>query len=1132
MALNPPPAQLQLHAPIVGPWFVAIGSGSLPANLPAPAADLAIPLTVNSVSWLPPASGYVSFFIATSERPAGLASLRAADGSPAFATGSFVALFRLLSWVERRLDALTTVNIGSIANPATAGSPTRPIVRYLAMELAGAATPTSMADIENLLWDDFSFPSGVNDDAGKATNLGLTWDGTSLGNAERPMTDLLQPGALFPGTGTYQELLRFTSSTAVRIWSFDHRGRPIDAGAVAAWWNFLASQVHNDMWAPNAVANRTAAVDPALVFHLVNANEGPLDQASQNRLTLTDNTGSGVVQTAHNNRGVTVAFNAAPSPDDLPQPLGATLPDGRYQAQTQAWPNGALNNLNRDFARIAVMSVEQQLVGQSRIESATSTAADRRARDQVRPSTAVLAGRAMRADASGAIPAMLPTSDVVLGAVAAPVAGGVSTTVVASVVDRDAGPLAATLQNGGVPAAAPTLTIAALDGGGTSDGGDPGTAIGQRALVTATVGAAFQGAWIRIWPLGFDHRTGEHVRLDGGGAPVDAVGVARMVIDLPDGTVSTADPPRLGMDVLVVTLSNSVLFPDQRVDRPFPVGGTPVNLAAAVPPLLVCSTGVQFAAVLPVGAVASGSEVVALGGSDPALIDRSTIPIANFAAATVANQLGAADTVQLTQPAFQTQSASPHASGDPAGTAGAPGTVSESGAVVAEETRQPFTNGGFWAAGFPYPGMQRLEVVVSHPPQAAGFAGAAVVGSTPPLGSLHELPRHDQGHPECPAAPEVHGSGVLVTGSASVDVAEYARDRTAGSTTALITAAFNAPIVEPAAPNNDSLWMATLRTEAAGVASELAYEVLNMITGNPYPFDGTWDDIANFLTPVLGALPDPTGTAAGLVSARRALDRRILAASYGACEAATAIVAAIGRAEDFVYIETPAFDSLTFGRDGDEISLWQALIDRMDAVPSLRVAVCAPLRLLPGAPEPLQRARDQAMADALSAMTSGDRAERFVAFAPAAGPARSLRLASTNVIVDDLVAFVGTTHLWRRGLSFDSSLAISVIDERLARGRSLAVLAYRTALMASQLNVAVADLPLDPADAILTISRLVERGGLGRLAPDHLRPPDPAVSQADLETWNPDGSFPSGTPLAWLGALFLADDDTVNPPGA
>src|SRR5690606_28900273 len=154
---------------------------------------------------------------------------------------------------------------------------------------------------------------------------------------------------------------------------------------------------------------------------------------------------------------------------------------------------------------------------------------------------------------------------------------------------------------------------------------------------------------------------------------------------------------------------------------------------------------------------------------------------------------------------------------------------------------------------------------------------------------------------------------------------------------------------------------------------------------------------------------------------------------------------------------------------------------------------------LPGAPAELQRVRDQSVAAALTAMASGDgtRAERFVAFTPAAGPARSLRLAATTVVVDGVLAVGGTTHLWRRGLSFDSSLAAALLDEQLVRGRSQEVTTSRAALMSAALGLAPGELPRAPVEAVQATRELVAGGGYGRLAAEHIRPLDPTLTTVD-----------------------------------
>lgn len=1149
--LSPSPGALELHSPGLGVWFSTASGATLPV-LPLPADDtLSLAMTINAgVSWRPPASGTLSFHFVTDERRPALAGLRDGTGAPAFTTGSFVALFTLLPWVERRIDVLIQTNLPSLAAaptplpvPVASTTSTRPMVRSFALELT--TPPTNMTALNALLWSGFVYPAGVGTPEEQAAHLGLKWEDGVLGNGAHPMSDLVQPGAI-PATGLYQELLAFTAATTVNMWTFDHRGRPVDPGAVAAWWAAVAGNFTN-MWA-DPTATRTAATTAGTVIHLVNSHEGALSTTAQGRLNaITGFTGSGVVRTstvAPAAPGVTVGFTAAPAdptPDALPQPAAAVLPDGRYGATAIAWPAGPIGGVTRDYCRFGVMSIEHELVGQQRTTNDTADAAVRRAGDQDREATRIFPGRAMAQDATGTFPALLAGTEAILAAVAAP-PGATATTVLASVADRDAGPVGAALPAVAVPATAPTLSAQACDGGGSVSGPGPRTtALDQRVLLTVTEPTAVAGTWVRAWPLGFDHDRGEHIRLDGGAAPFDGTGTAQIVMALPDGTVDSDDPTIIGVDVLYVTATNQALFTDLRVARPFPTTvADPIDLAdlAVGDPLLIVSTAAQLVVPLPAGSVPSGSDVVALGAAVPAIVDRSTIPAAALGAGTLINQLGAADEVHLTQPAFATQLLDEHSIGDPATDANIPpvGTLSETGAVVEETDRQAFGDDGFWTPGFPYPGLERLEVVVSRPPAPpGGFGGAVVVGSTPLLDRFHELPRHDQAHPGCPAAPEVHGNGTLVTGTASIGAVEYVRDRANPSTFDPVgrddlIAAANVAIPDPLAPAAPSLWMATLRTEAAGMAGDIAWDVINDLLGDPFPFDGTWEEAFERLFGTSTTVPPTTATD----SVFRAVCRRVLVSMYGAREGATAIAAAIAAAEDFVYIETPAFDHLTLGRSGDELSLWQGLMDRMDAVPSLRVAVCAPQRLLPGVPEPLQRIRDQAMLDALTAMSAGSRADRFVAFSPAAGPARALRIASTTVIVDDVVAIVGTTHLWRRGLSFDSSLAVATTDELLLRGRPQAVVNFRAALMAAQLNLGAGQLPLDPSATIRAIRTLVERGGLNHLAAERIRPPDPSITTAEagfdeMEIWNPDGSFETGDPSGYLVNLQAAVyDDLFN----
>ena len=73
-----------------------------------------------------------------------------------------------------------------------------------------------------------------------------------------------------------------------------------------------------------------------------------------------------------------------------------------------------------------------------------------------------------------------------------------------------------------------------------------------------------------------------------------------------------------------------------------------------------------------------------------------------------------------------------------------------------------------------------------------------------------------------------------------------------------------------------------------------------------------------------------------------ALDRVILKTRDGAAQAASAIQAAIARAEDFVYLETPALDAADRRHWGRAIGLVDALITRLAARPALTVLLCVP----------------------------------------------------------------------------------------------------------------------------------------------------------------------------------------------
>jgi hypothetical protein len=178
----------------------------------------------------------------------------------------------------------------------------------------------------------------------------------------------------------------------------------------------------------------------------------------------------------------------------------------------------------------------------------------------------------------------------------------------------------------------------------------------------------------------------------------------------------------------------------------------------------------------------------------------------------------------------------------------------------------------------------------------------------------------------------------------------------------------------------------------------------------------------------------------------------------------------------------------------------------------LHVLVCHPVHLLPGTPLRLEHVRNEALAQ----LPAFDRVELF---AVNTSPARSLRQSSTSVIVDDAYALTGGTHLWRSGLTFDSSVAVSLFDEALERGRPQEIRAFRRDLIAGCLGIVVTQLAKDPAELLLAIRQLCKRGGGHRLATEGKKTPELKPTDDDLSAWDRDGT-PGGSPSTWLNEFL------------
>ena len=901
------------------------------------------------------------------------------------------------------------------------------------------------------------------------------------------MTDLKRPGQfLISG----EKLLKFPDPATVRLFAFDERGRPIDPGAVAAWWARLTTTFTNLFAA--GVTQRTATVANQLTVQLVGPDDAPASDAVLTRLNATNVTGTDAVRVRGTTNAAAAFTLTGGTADDAPLPLAAALPGGTYGAAVNLWASGAVGGVTRDFVRVALVDVERHLTGQPRVAPSTANAeVARRAADQKRLSTRTLVDRASTAAGQSVL---LATGDAAMAGLLAVLVGG-SATFVAPVLDRAAGALTAlALPAVAPPAALPgEVTMTALTGGGAEDSG---TVVAQRVLVQTSVNPSLAGAWLRVWPQYFNADTGRHERGAGGGGLVDSTGTVRAVVRLADGAVEPDN--RMGLDLMLVTALQAVRYPEVRLERPAPVGGAMPALGSVTDPMLACETGQTFAGPVPAGALASGVTLVALA-SPPALVDPATIPATAWSTATVAASLGAGDVVQLTEPAWNGWRG-----GEDAATVAGPATVTQI-------LRTGLTR--LTRIGAPIPTQARDEVAASV---LTATAADGVVAGVQPLGTHHELPTHQNGHPGAPADDERHGAGARLRGPAVVGLAEILRERVAGTTPQLAAAAAT-PLATPPTPSVPASWAATLRTVGFGVEAEPGLvEALNVVGVGAFPFDGTLDDVETWLSGQGTTIPG--GGAA--TSILRAVARRLLGARSGYREGATALAAAFSRAQDFVYIETPALDGLALASGAAELRVWDALVNQASANPVLRVLICLPTKLAPGSPAKLQRVRDKGVRAALDSLRSAA-GDRLAVFNPITGPGRSLHLDATSVVVDDAWALTGGTHLWRRGLSFDASLAVAVFDERLTSGRPADVVAFRRALIAGRLGLAPTLLPEDPTELVAAVRQLSSRGGGLRLSPDPIAIPDPVPSEFDVRVWNPDGSPSTFNAMAWIEGLAV-----------
>ncbi len=1080
--LAPAPNTLGLASPALGPWFRHDDSSQTPPELPLPAGDLSCTVSlVENMEWRTPAGAIRSYWVATASRPPGLRALRRENGGPAFTTGSLVVVLTLLPEVELRLWALTQPAAQPDGRAAPApNTPTRPRIRYLAAEI-DASRVSSLPDLERLRPADF--PSDLADDEAKAAFLGLTFGGGSFDNGPHPVTELCRPAT----SSAVALKNRNAAALPLKLWCFDHRGRALDPGSVAALWAHLAEPARWDnLWAhEDAEDQRTTAAAAGRFVHLVSFHEGPLASEIGARLTLNDLTrvtDSEQLYQVGSAPSIALTPAADADTDTAPIPRLAVLPNGVYTDPATATPLAGWTStdtpfpMQRDFVRLALGDVESHLIGLTRADTV-----------QKDPRRRVSAAR------NTAATPLLLTIDAVTSQVMASLSAGAAAVAMAPVMDTRWGAVSpAALGDDDLTDSAfdkLEFTAHAIAGEGAEAGG---TVTGQR-VVFKFDGTLPAQSWIRIWPHGRDTDTGRRYRQNGGAALADGTGTALVVVPIPDGTASSAaDPVELSFDALLVTTAASRLYADQRYIRPVVAAGSRLVLPGDG------STPADTTLFLPEQGMAmsrgtnqlqSGQIVLAFEGplEDDTfrLADMESLQPADLAEATLPNAAASGDTLITTSPAF---GQTPEGTLDPTASPGGPARLHRARNALTELT----------TFGRPVPTQERLELVAL---ERTGNTG--VIGAAPGREPHHEAPPPRLAHPGVPAAEEVHGPGIALAGPATDPLVALMRERASADLVEFIAAA-GTPLTPATDPGGPSTFAAILETMTSGVAGDAVLRAMAAITPSFTP-GRTWDEIKSKIDDALGdgTLDDRLDTSSFDGDAlAAAVDRVLHKTQSGASGFATAAQAAIGRAEDFLYIQTPAIDPHAAG--GGAIDLVDAIKSRWTTRPGLRVMLCVPEKWLPNRTAKLEQIRKHGIGGALEALQA-DAADRVLLFSPIAGSGRSLHMASTTLIVDDAVLLSGSTHLWRRGLTFDSSLAVSLFDETVAAGRPAAIATARVQLLAIMLGLTTDLIPRDPEDCFNALLQLSRSGGLGRVKPGvYVAQPDPTTA-GDLDAWNPDG---------------------------
>jgi hypothetical protein len=393
------------------------------------------------------------------------------------------------------------------------------------------------------------------------------------------------------------------------------------------------------------------------------------------------------------------------------------------------------------------------------------------------------------------------------------------------------------------------------------------------------------------------------------------------------------------------------------------------------------------------------------------------------------------------------------------------------------------------------------------------------------------------GDPGNPAGPDAHITGVRVAGQLAYDLAFHALKR------CLPIIPLGGPagwIVQSAGtnwdvPNPDPDPPANLPFMAGAVLETIA-PLVDSPEVSFLPLPPNSASVSQIVGQIAQAfsVPPPAITIANEARLRRELQGEIQTARDGQRDAMWSIARAVAEAREYVFFESPmlgrtARKDATHPEDG-LVDLVELLETRLTANPRLKVIICVPrFPDFPIEQENWFRAALKQRKAALDVLVGTD-TNRVAAFHPIGFPGRSTVGRGTVVLVDDAYALVGTSHLRRRGMTFDGGCDLVSLDRRLNdAGSSTTIARLRQELLATRLGIpiptgaattsALWTRLAEPESAFDVIRDLLQNGGLGRCQPVWAGPADTAVIPETDDKTDPNGKLGVGLLSILLGLV-------------